>query len=275
MNRADIKKELQEILESGTPKEKARLVCRRVRVLSQMDKAPIVTPEEVQAIKDTITTQEEQEEYNKWIAIHSVYTKLAPTFGLVLNSYEAELHIMIGYLNILEAYRQEQDHLNIIYQGLLDAGDEQAIATFRDKVKRLSFINEYAEVELTDTEVRINVDNLYKVIKSREEGLRCSYELAKALVIETENFKKRTSSADFVLEAIEVGIKTIKRNPYIDDLPAYDRRRLQDRIDKGQKVVAEDRKRAVLPYYEEIEPSKTERTYFKNMINNYLKNYGK
>lgn len=270
-SRTEVAKKLQKLLAEGTPRQKALLVCENSRTLNDTGTEPIITDDDLQAIRASLKDNEELKEYNKWIGIHQVYSDLTPAFGVLTKGYEAELHTMRCYLTRWEDYTQEENHLNIIYRGLLDAGDEQAIETFREKVKRLTFIN--AKVELTDKEVTINIDELYSRIEIRKAELLYAYGMAKALVLETEKFKRRTRSAGFTLEAIDFSIKEIKENPNIKGLEKYSRKQLQEDIAEGMKITTGDRKRAILPYYEEVEPNEQAQEYFNNEYNKRYKWY--
>lgn len=275
-NKTAVAKELQKLqklLTKGTPKQKALLICNGTVTLGSGDSQQVITDEDSQAIKDSLKDSEEVKEYNKWLGVHQVYIDMSPAFGLAVRGYEAEVHTMRSYLTRWEDYAQQEDHFNIIYQRLLETGDEEAIETFRGTVRSLTFMD--AEVEVTDTTVAINIDRLYSLIKMQEEILTDTYAFAKSLVIETEAFQKRTRSEKFTLGAITDGIERLKENPYTYDLERYSRKRLQDDIASGAKVTEMDRKRAVLPYYEELQPKQDVQDYFKREYNKRLGWYAK
>ena len=269
-SRTAVAKKLQKLLAEGTPRQKALLVCENSRTLNDTGTEPIITDDDLQAIRASLKDNEEVKEYNKWIGIHRVYSDLTQAFGVLTKGYEAELHTMRSYLTRWEDYIQEENHLNIIYLGLLDTGDEQAIETFREKVKRLTFIQ--AKIEITDKKVTINIDELYSRIEIKKSELLYAYGMAKALVLETEKFKRRTRSAGFTLDAIDRSIEAIK-NPNIEGLKRYSRKQLQEDIDEGMNITAGDRKKAILPYYEEVEPNPLALEYFRNEYNKRSKWY--
>lgn len=274
MNKKNLSKKIQELLTTATPKQKAKLVCNKWTDPNTRGLTPTLTEEEVVALRDSIETDEEKREYNKWIGVYNVYCELTPYLGLVFKEYQGEAEAMLGLLRVWETYENEENHLNSILQELIDAKDEKGVEAFKKATSYLTFA--YAKLVWTeDGYVEIDVTDLYERIKSRFETVKQSYEAAKAIVTVTDKYTKRTHSSAFRTTLLVAAINQIKEDYSLRVAPCYSRKLLQDRIDKGQKVSRAEIKKAVYPYYEEIIPPQRLTDFFTEQLNNMIAHNGR
>ena len=83
----------------------------------------------------------------------------------------------------------------------------------------------------------------------------------------TEEYTRLTHSSDFRPDIMVDAIKIIKEDYALRVAPRYSRKRLQEKIDGGQRVTSAERLRAIFPYYEEIEEPKDIVEFWKARFN--------
>lgn len=274
MSKKSLSKRIQELLTTATPKQKAQLVCSQWKDPNQHGDTPLLTEEEVKALIDSLSTNKEKQEYNKWIAVYNVYSELTPLFGLVFKEYQGEAERLLGYLRVWEAYNQEENHLNTIYQELLDNGNEKAIEAFNKAVSYLTFV----DAKLTrdkDGYIEIDIERLYEKIKEEVSLLITTYEAAKAIVLVTEQYTRRTHSSGFRPEPLIVAIDSIKEDYALRVAPRYSHKLLKERIDKGIKVTRDEIKRAVFPSFDEVAVKQEYIDLFTERLNEIITQYGR
>lgn len=266
MSKKSLSKKLQDILTTATPKKKALLVCQKYMDRKINDRETLLTDDEVTAIRDSLTTDNERETYNKWVRIYRVYTELTPIFGLVYKEYQAKAENLLGYLRQWEAYNQEENHLNTLYQELLDSGNKEAIEAFNRAISYLTFVD--AKIK-RDKEgyIEIDIRQLYERIQAKSESLLSSYEAAKAVVVVTEGYVKKTHSSAFMPDALKDAIEEIREDYALRVAPRYSRKMLQDKIDREQRITDDERKRAVFPYFEEVNAPEDLIRFFTERLN--------
>lgn len=275
MSKKSLSKRIQDILTTATPKQKAQLVCRQFTEGNiRRDSQPLLTEEEVIALRNSLKTDEEKREYNKWIGVYNVYCELTPFFGLVYKEYQGEAEKVLGLLRLWEAYENEENHLNVILQELRDTGNEKGIETYKRAISYLTFMD--AKIVWTEDDfIEIDVTRLYEKIKERIKTVWTSYEAAKAIVLVTEKYTKRTHSSGFRTAALLTAIENIKEDYSLRVAPMYSRKLLQEKIDKGLRISPAEVKKAVYPYFEEVTPPQDLIDFFTNHLNEVIKQYGR
>lgn len=249
----NISKRVEDILSTATPKQKAILVTKEWEEKEILEKKTLLTKEEAKAIRDSIQTDNDRKEYNKYIHYFNAYNQLTPFVGLVFKEYQTQAENLLGYIRVLEAYDQEENHLNTIFQDLKDNGGEKAASIFKKSLNSISFT--YANIKIAeDGYIEIDTSEVYNLIKDSVDNLIYFYEAAKAVVIATDEFIKKTHSKELVTEKISEAIADIKSDYALRVAPKYSRKNLKEKIDRGCYVTEEEKKRAVFPFYEEINP---------------------
>lgn len=261
-SKKDISKRLQKILEEGTPKQKALLVCRNWReqnVEELYGEKPLLTEEEVEEVTGSLEGNREKMTFNKWINIFNVYLDIAPVFGLGYAEYQREARHLAQYLSLWEAYEQEADTINTAYLAVKETDSKEAVAAFEDAIKRRGYSLKYAKIK-RDENGFFFIDifgetGLYAIITALRGDVEASYQALKALMVVLEEFMEETRSKEFLPDILETTMKSIKAGHGAFDISeVYSRKELRLRKERGEKITKNDELRAVFPEYEELIP---------------------
>ena len=255
----NISKQVTEILKEGTPKQKAVLICRDFTDKNTNRLKPLLTKEEAEALRDSLTTNEEKKEFNKWIAIYNVYTRMAPTLGLAYAEFKASANALLIHVRQWEDYTRQENHLNYILDELIERDDKVGKEIFYDTLKYMSL--PFAKIGL-DSDGYVQVDigtpedpegTLYKLIlETREE---CYYAMGamKAMIIAVEEWTKKMRSKAIMPPTMEDAIRQGKEDYAIYIAPAYSEHELNKRIERGEAISPFERMRAIYPDYDKVE----------------------
>lgn len=274
MNKKTLSKRVQELLTTATPKQKAQLVCNQWQDPNTQGSTPLLTEEEAAALRDSLKTNEEKKEYNKWIGVYNVYSELTPYLGLVYKEYMGEAEKILGLLRVWETYENEENHLNAILQELIDTKNEEGVKSFKRAASYLTFTDAKL-VWAEDGYIEIDVTRLYEKIKENLKTVWQSYEAAKAIVLVTDKYTKRTHSSAFRTRLLVTAIDQIKEDYSLRVAPCYSRKLLKERIDKGQSVSKAEIKKAVYPYFEEVNPPQELIDFFTEQLNDMIAHNGR
>lgn len=250
MRTNSISKKLQALLKDATPKQKAILVCLDGTDARTNRKEALVTEEEAAAIKEGLKTDKERREYNKWLNFYNVYARIAPLFGLAKAEYERTANDVLRYLQQWEILQQEETHLNTILDELKDSKPD-AVPAFEAALSYCSF--KFVKVE-RDSEgyVSFDVENLYGIIKEKMKLVYFTYSAYKTLIIAVEDWTKKRRCKDIMPGIIKESIAEAKEDYALQIAPAYSRKLLKERHDRGERISISEQKKALYPYYEEI-----------------------
>lgn len=272
MSKKSLSKRVQELLSTATPKQKALLVCKDWTDKHYIDKEPLLTEDDVIALRDSLTTIEEKREYNKWISVYNVYREMTPLFGIAYNEYRAVAETLLGYLRKWEAYDNEENHLITIYEELKGQGKGATDAYF-NALSRLSFPDAKL-ITAEDSYPEIDIERLYERIKEASKEVYKFYATAKAVVVVIDEYTKKTRSKDFRPDVMIESISYIKEDYAQRVAPKYSRKLLKEKQDKGMRITKDEIKRAVYPSYEEITPSDEILEYCREQLRITIANNG-
>lgn len=276
MSKKSLSKKVQEVLAGATPKQKALLVSKEYFEATTMMYKNVLTDKEIDAIKDSLKTDQERSIYNRYLRIYDFYADITPMCGLVYKEYQTEAETLLGLLREWESYDQEENHLTQIYNHIQaiepKEAKDKAIAAFKEVIPLLNF-KKRATIKLSEADgyPEITIDGLYKDIEEEIIHLTNHYKIAKAFVMIVEAYAKKTKSEKFFPEMTQTAIDAIKEDYVLRISPRYSRAELKKRIDRGMNVTEEDKKRAVFPSYDEIEPTKEELATMEDRIMYYKK----
>ena len=275
MSKKSLSKKIQDILSTATPKQKALLVCKQYRDHNTMGEKTLLTEDEVNALRDSLKTNEEKIEYNKWINVYNVYSEFTPFIGLVYKEYQARAEKLLGYLRRWEDYEQEENHLITIYEGLKETGSKGVEEAFFTSLSHLHFIDAKLVISKTDGYPEIDIETLYEKIKDEAKSLFVNYSIAKAVVVVLEEYTKKTRSKDFRPDVMIGAIEDIKEDYALRVAPKYSRKLLQEKIDKGMRITNGEQKRAVYPSYDELQPTEDEFNLCRKRLNDIIAIYAR
>ena len=272
MNKKELSKKLQELLSYGTPKQKALLVCQQWADKMAEGSTPLLTEDEVEALRKSLRGDYEVMEYNKWINVYNVYADITPLFGAVYKEYQAAAERVLGYLRQWEAYNQEENHLIIVYQALEDSGNEEGKKVFLETLPYLT-LKDANLITAEDGFPEIDIDPLYKKIQAEIGDVYKLYESAKAMVTVIDGYAERTRSKKFRPEIMIEAIEAIKEDYSQRVAPRYSRKLLSEREEKGVFITPDERMRAIYPSYDEIEAPEEDIKFFKDRLDSIVRHY--
>jgi len=270
MIRKSTDKKIAEVLSSGTPKQKALLICTKWTDRNTRRLKPLLTEKEVEAIKNSLNGNEEKKEFNKWIGVYNVYNNVTPLFGLVYKEYQVIAEQVLGHLRQWEAYIQEENHLNTIYGKLREDGEEKDLAAFDEALSLLSFDGAKLKRDKKGY-IKIDTDELYGRITDSVEELKKAYGAAKAINLALEEFIDRTRSKKFLPSPLIAAIDNIEGDYAVRVAPRYSRRLLIRKTQSGQKITKEEERLAVFPFYAEIKAPRELVDLFRERIKSIAK----
>lgn len=249
----NISKKVQEILKTATPRQKALMMCRRGEEMSLKGK-PILTDDEAQAIRYSLTDPDEAREYNRYLDYYNTFLDMTPLVGLCEAMYKGEANEMIGYLREYETYIEEENQLNIIYEQIRQTGNDEAIAAFDEALKLLTF----SKVKLKRDKlgyVYFDYTTCYENLLTHAGYLGESLIALKSIIVAIEEWTKAHRCKSFIPSPMRKSIAFAKEHDYVSDVaPRYSRKRIQEKMKNGGKVSQEEARWAFFPSYDEVEP---------------------
>lgn len=274
MSKKSLSKRVQELISTATPRQKALLVCKDWTDAHLGDRKPLLTEEETIALRDSLKSNEEKTEYNKWIGVYNTYRELTPVFGIVYKEYQTAAERMLGYLKKWEAYDNEENHLITIYEELKSLNDKETLDAY---FKALSYLS-FPDAKLIIAEggyPEIDITKLYERIQEEAKEVYSHYAIAKAMVIVVEEYTKKTRSKDFRPDIMIESIDYIKEDYSQRVAPRYSRKLLNEKKEKGIRLSKDEVRRAVYPSYEEITPSEEYLDIFRGKLKDIIASNGR
>ncbi|MCD8295356.1 MAG: hypothetical protein LUE27_08970 [Clostridia bacterium] len=266
-----ISKEIRELTATASVKEKARIYFQEYVDGVNDGSGPSITREEADAIYYSVRGTEARREFEGYSEIYETYASLVHVFGLACTMYTKYALITLSLICMAKDYIQEQNHLNIIYQGLKDTEGAGAAERYKDLVMSLSFVN--ADPSFTeDGYIRIDYSPLWESVLSSIENMKLYYDQFKSFIVALEAWTRKHRGTNFMPRVMKNMMKDGKRDFCVDNgIPEYSRKELQNRIKRGERVTEEERARAVIPSYEEIETTPANVKFFSEKIKSAYK----
>lgn len=274
MSKKSLSKRVQELISTATPRQKALLVCKDWTDAHLGDRKPLLTEEETIALRDSLKSNEEKTEYNKWIGVYNTYRELTPVFGIVYKEYQTAAERMLGYLKKWEAYDNEENHLITIYEELKSLNNKETLEAYFKALSYLSFPDAKLIIA-EDGYPEIDITKLYERIQEEAKEVYFHYAIAKAMVIVVEEYTKKTRSKDFRPDIMIESIDDIKEDYSQRVAPRYSRKLLNEKKEKGIRLSKDEVRRAVYPSYEEITPSEEYLDIFRGKLKDIIASNGR
>lgn len=285
----------EEILKSGTLLQKLRLYLSSIDLSGYFEAKEQLTDEEIGIIRASIRTKNDKQlvqicvdEYN---AIFDFGTRLSFFFKRFQTSYA----ILAVLLNKWESYEYTAKQLTILYNSMKASyitiweADENQMPTKVEEVElytestRHNFINDLVYSNVLDGATLLfnkEKENFYIDVEEKgglysrilEEAKSATKDLSdfKAYVKVAEDYIKK-STLKFMPIPIYLSVKNAEEERYTRYLVKnrrYFRSELNQRKARGEYVTTEDKKRAVIPDFYEVKPSKNVLADCKEIIKN-------
>lgn len=244
---------IQELLSSGTPKQKAALMCQNSERKHTGD-SPLLTPAEERAILNSLKDGRAGAAYNKWIDLHAKIFDFTKQLCFAYNVYRGGANALLGYIRVWEDYNREADRLNQLLLFMKREAPKK-VEAFIKEVLSLPF--RYGKVKLEDDGYfGIDIDGdqgLYKIIETKAEDCRKQLSYFKTYIVLLEEFIKENKAEAFTPQLTEDTIPYGKEDIAQEIAPGYSKTLLLKRKAKGERITPEEEKRAVFPDYETTE----------------------
>ena len=268
----NISKEITDILKEGTPKQKAVLICRDFTDKETNHLQPLLTRDEAEALRDSLKTNAEKREFNKWIAIYNTYTRLAPTFGLIYAEYRVNANALLLAIRQWEDYSREENHLNYIIDEFKDRKNEESVKVVYEMLEYMQL--PYAKIGLDkDGYVEIDVGTpersegtLFGLLKQGRKGVYDFLVTLKGFTEVIEEWTKKMRSKAIMPPIMIDALDKAKEDYALYVAPAYSEHELNKRIERGEKVHPFERMKAVFPDYDKVEVPEEITKAFKEKI---------
>lgn len=268
----NISKQITEILKEGTPKQKAVLICRDYTDRNTRKETPLLTKEEAEALRNSLNTDEEKKEFNKWIAIYNTYRRMAPTLGLAYAEYKANANALLVSVRQWEEYTRQENHLNYIIDELKDRKEANGLKIVYEMLEYMSL--PFADMELDrDGYVEVNIGTpekpegtLYGQMLEGRKKVIMHLSLLKAMVVAIDEWTKKMKSKAIMPPILEDAIGQAKIDYAVTIAPAYSEHELNIRIERGERISPYERMRAIYPDYDKVEYTEEEYTLFRNKL---------
>ena len=260
-----ISKRIAELISTASVRQRALVLISEWRDRNEGRETPLLTKEEADAILDSFKTNGERKEYNKYLRLYNIMAEHAQTFGLAEALFRGEANELVGYLRQLETLYAEENHLNTIYQAILDSKSREALEAFNTAIEHIRF--NFAKVT-RDKEGYIEIDTskLWEIIEDKAEDVKAIYSTYKTLVEVTQEWIKRKKASAFIPDVMKESFGRVKEDYALQVAPRYSRKELAKKEARNVHISPSERRRAIFPYYEEIPIKEDEAEYWRNRI---------
>ncbi len=248
----------EEFLATATPKEMAAAWCHvydRRKFTAEESKALTA---KFKTMKPSQTKEFQRYTAYYWAMLYAYY----PLLKIAQGMFEREANAVLSKLLCVNADRLTAIALSTIYRNYKKEakGEEElrrmfnylfnpASKTFTDKI-HLTF--EGDKVSINEAEI---LEDISREIRE-DKVILDSLEGCKAAIVALEEWTEEYDLREFIPNAVRVAMEEAKEDYAAKlGLQRYSLANLWEREEKGETITEEERKAAILPCYEDIEPS--------------------
>lgn len=285
----------EEIIENGTLLQKLRLFISNIDLSGYFEtKDELLTKEEREKLTSSVITDEDRK-----LSTHCVKEyKAISNFGKLLNfffkRFQTSYAILAVLLNKWDSYEYTAKQLTLLYSlmkhssiEICEDGENGELlgGEIYPEETRQSFIQDLLYSNVLDgatLKFDKKTENFYIDIEEKGGLYSQILEEAKSTTIDLSDFKAYTivaedfinrSTLKYMPTSIQLSIENAEQEMYARYLVKnlrYFRSELNQRKERGETITPEDEKRAVIPDFYEVKPSKNVladcKAYIKKMI---------
>ncbi len=268
----------EQILESGTLKEKIRLYICYLDEDNYFGSEKSLSDEDMKKISSSVKTIEDRKAVEVYFREYQTLKK----FGVVLRYYfkrfQTSFAFLAKQLYLLDRYEAEVDTYNAVLASFLAIPSSEAegeilhFKTEEDKrraIKKLasnlvkgaskSLSGEVIHLDLEQMELSLNLKEGKILADIQKEAKEVEENLAdfKAYAVVAEDYCKK-SKLKYLPISIQICVENAEEERYIRYLVEnlrYFRSELNDRKSRGETIAPEEYLRAFIPDYYEVKPS--------------------
>lgn len=269
----------EQILKSGTLKEKIRLYICYLDEDNYLGSEKSLSDDDMKKIASSVKTAEDRKAVELYFREYQTLKK----FGVVLRYYfkrfQTSFALLAKQLYLLDKYEAEVETYNAVLASFLAIPSSEAegeilhFKTEEDKRKAIKKLasnlakeaskrlsGEVIHLDLEQMELSLNLKEGKLLAEIQKEAKEVEENLAdfKAYALVAEDYWKK-SKIHYLPISIEICVENAEEERYIrylvDNL-RYFRSELNNRKDRGETITPEEYLLAVIPDYYEVKPSK-------------------
>ena len=273
----------EEILKSGTLLQKIRLYLSSIDLSGYFEAKEQLTEDEIEIIRSSIRSNKDRQLAQLCVDEYNTIFDFGTRLSFFFKRFQTSYAILAVLLNKWESYEYTAKQLTILYNSMKASyitiweADENQMPTKVEEVElytestRHNFINDLVYSNVLDGATLLfnkEKENFYIDVEEKgglysrilEEAKSATKDLSdfKAYVKVAEDYIKK-STLKFMPIPIYLSVKNAEEERYIRYLvknKRYFRSELNQRKARGEYITPEDRKRAVIPDFYEVKPSK-------------------
>lgn len=247
---ANISKKITEICSTGTPKQKAFLIIKSHDKSSRLKEAIVLTSDERKALRESLKTDADKKEFNKWLNYFEVLRQYYPALAISHLTFKNSVMNLLAFVQQWEDYQEEENHLNYILTELENMGDKAAVEMMRKRVVSLRLDGSRFIVG-DDGYFRLQLEGLKGSLQRMSAQASYFLEETKTYLKAIEDWMKKKHCEAIMPEGMKLIIEEIKEDYGLAVAPKYSSRELRKREERGETITAAQRERALVPNYED------------------------
>lgn len=267
----------EDILKSGTLLQKIRLYISSIDLSGYFEAKERLTEEELKQIRASIRTKEDKELVNLCVKEYNTIFEFGTRLSFFFKRFQTSYAVLAVLLNKWESYEYTAKQLTLLYSlmksSVIIGGDSDNL--FGDEIypeeTRKNFIQDLlysnvldgATLQFNEKTENFHIDveekgGLYSRIQEAAKDATKDLSDFKAYVIVAEEYIYK-STLKYMPIPIQMSIENAEEERYTRYLVKnlrYFRSELNQRKERGETVTPGEEKRAVIPDFYEVKPSK-------------------
>lgn len=260
-----------EILEDGTLIEKIRLYFSSLDLSGYFGDNGELTIDEVAKVKASIRTQEDKELVEKCYREYRVLRKYGEQLRFYFKRFQTSFAMLAVSLNKWAVYESTAKMFSHLFNLNPDYSPEEVESFLYEVSKKVTFDGATLKVDKEKLSFVVDVfgrGGLYSQIKQDAQAAKDDLRDFKAFTDVVEEFIKN-STLSYMPISLLMSIENAEEERYtrylVKDLSFF-RSELNVRRENGEAITPEDEKRAVIPDFYEVTPTKEVYRYCKKYI---------
>ena len=247
-----------EILNDGTLIEKARLYFSSVDLKGYFGENTRLTTEEEAKIFASVKTYGDKELFEKCYREYSALIEYGEKLRFYFKSFQTSLAILAVSLNKWDGYERTAETLNDIFNSNQDG---EQLPDVYEVAKRFTFDGAKLKVDKEKRSFVVDISGrggLYSQIKQHAKAAKEDLRNFKAFTDVLGEFMN-TSTLLYMPISIVISIDNAAKESYARYLVknlSFFRSELNERRENGESITPEDERRAVIPDFYEVTPTK-------------------
>ena len=244
---AKIRGKIKKICETTSGKLKALTIVRSLdRSDGNIEKDVILTDEEIQALRQSVASEEEKEEFNKWIDYYDICKMYYSDLAICYLNYQKSAINLLAFVQQWEDYQREAQHLTSLLKGLNGEGCGAAVDWMRENIPSLSFDGSELKEE-ADGSFKLHLKGMEGSLKRMSEQTQNDLREAKTYVSVISEWIDKNKCMEAVPKGILIMLNDINEDYGLGVALKYSAQELMKREKNGETILPEEREFAIVP----------------------------